>query len=702
MSWLLPNELTPTHLELFGLLSDALIHNVSPEKIRPYINPSFDEAKIQEYVRTVTKPSENPRYGAFIEEAVKSTSQVGLFATLMTILDLRILSPVLTGTTKLFRDMTEEERAVVLRRMRDSPIELKNKVFKSITILAFSTFQRVCPDIHNEAMGYPRVEAREKVYDGFEHEVFKYVMTAPPSLDGVELYMPNVDVAIIGSGSGAGVVAHTLAQENIKVLVIEKGKYYSPDELKFDDSTGYKALYEAGGALTTSNAQALILAGSTFGGGSTVNWLACLKTPFKVRKEWYEDHKLDWVATEEYDNEMDYVLKQMGALTEHINHLFSNTVLLSGAEKLGYLYKQVPQNNGKHADHDCGFCHLGCKWGIKQGSLANWLRDASENGAEFMDQVRAEKILRDKHGHAYALACVDTRNGHKFTIRGPRKFVVASGALQTPVLLQKSGFKNKHIGRNLKLHPITTLLAYWENKQTNPHHHSIMTSVVMEAEDIDGKAHGAKIETLLHTPMIEAAFLPWDNSDQMRQDLLKYQGTSAFIILTRDTSSGVVTYNTDKEDSLDVDYSINKTDRAHMVKAIVVAADCAYVEGANEITFPYEKVPRFHSHKPKDERSINDEDYQAWRKIASATKLPMFGPGYGSAHQMASCRMSGKGPSDGACDTKGRLYESDNVYVADASAMPTASGSNPMVSTMAIARHVALGIAKEMKPAAKL
>ena len=82
--------------------------------------------------------------------------------------------------------------------------------------------------------------------------------------------------------------------------------------------------------------------------------------------------------------------------------------------------------------------------------------------------------------------------------------------------------------------------------------------------------------------------------------------------------------------------------------------------------------------------------------------LDSYGNVYGSAHQMSSCRMSGKGPRYGACDENGHLFECKNVYVADASAMPTASGANPMITTMAIARHVALGLVKDLQPAAKL
>lgn len=699
----LPTQVELKHMDVFCAIADGLVHEVSPEVIANCVDQDFPKDELNDYVRTVTKPSQIPGFRSIIEGIISrsNSNSIGQFALTMNMLLLRILAFPLTGSSTLLTEMSDDEKMKVLLSWRNSPLELLNKLFHMTSLLTMVAFQRLAPDIHFRAMGYPRTEEREVIYEGYVKNEYVYTMLDPPATDNVELYVPQFDAVIIGSGSGSGVVAHTLARAGHKTLVLEKGKYFKQDDLVFDDEAGYNALYESGGSLSTNDASAMILAGATFGGGSTVNWSACLKTPFKVRKEWYDDYGVEWVANETYDNHQDYVLKQMGASTENINHSFTNSMLLDGCAKLGYSAKEVPQNNGGHTDHSCGYCHLGCKWGIKQGSMASWFRDAAEHGAEFMDQVMVEEIIRNKSGHAIGLRCLNTRNGFKFVIRGPRKFIVSAGSLHTPIVLKNSGFRNSHIGKNLKLHPITALTGVWDHK-SNPQHHSIMTSVCTQAEDMDGKAHGAKIETLLHVPFLESAFIPYDNSDQARQDLLKYQGSSTFIILTRDTLSGTVSNEKDRPEVLNVDYTVNKTDRANMVASILVSLDIMYIEGALEIIHPYWKVKRFTSSKPKHERNINDKDYQKWRKLVENTQLPTYGPGYGSAHQMSTCRMSGNGPKQGACDLKGRLYESDNVYVADASVMPTASGSNPMVTTMAMARHVALGIAKELLPSARL
>lgn len=699
----LPDVITDQHLDTLALLADGIIHDVAPEKVRDLVSDDV-VPKVDEYVRTVTRPSQLPGFKEAVAKSVgnTSTTSVRMFCFIMNVLNSRIASAALTGSTKLISEMTLSEREAMLKSWRDSPISQKNRLFRLIAALTVTTFIRVAPDIQFEIMDYPKRDTRDSLHADYKPDVFEYKMLEPPVADDVELFLPSIDVVIIGSGSGAGVVAHTLAREGIKCLVLEKGKYYKPEEFQFDDTEGYDKLYEGGGMISTENSQSVLLAGSTFGGGSTVNWSACLKTPFKVRKEWFDDFNLDWVASEAYENDMAYVLRQMGALSENITHSKSNDAVLSGSEKLGYKHRAIDQNNGSHKNHSCGYCHLGCKWGIKQGSMSNWLRDAAEHGTQFMDQVEVQRIIRNKKNIAVGLLCINKRSGNHFVIRGPKKFILSGGSLNTPVVLQKSGFRNKHIGKNLKIHPITTLLAVWEKQKTDPHYNSIMTSLCLEAEDLDGKFHGAKIETLVHTPSLEAAFLPWFSSDQIRQDTLKYQYTSAFILLSRDKLSGLVTFDPKKPSALMVDYEINDFDRYSIATAILYAMDIAYIEGAREIIHPYYIVGKFKSNKPTNERNISDVDYQAYRKKAEKTKLPKFGITYGSAHQMSTCRMSGNGPKDGACDPSGRLYECDNVYVADASAMPTASGANPMVTTMTFARHVGLELVKLMKPAARL
>ena len=58
-----------------------------------------------------------------------------------------------------------------------------------------------------------------------------------------------------------------------------------------------------------------ILAGSTLGGGTRVNWQASFKTPDHVRREWAEEHGLSAVASERYTAALDAVCTRLGVTT---------------------------------------------------------------------------------------------------------------------------------------------------------------------------------------------------------------------------------------------------------------------------------------------------------------------------------------------------------------------------------------------------
>ena len=75
-----------------------------------------------------------------------------------------------------------------------------------------------------------------------------------------------------------------------------------------------------------------------------------------------------------------------------------------------------------------------------------------------------------------------------------------------------------------------------------------------------------------------------------------------------------------------------------------------------------------------------------------------FGPGQvalGSFHIMGSARMGGS-PAMSACTPAGETWDVRNLFVADGSTFPTASGVNPMISIEAIAHMNASRLASKL------
>ena len=83
------------------------------------------------------------------------------------------------------------------------------------------------------------------------------------------------------------------------------------------------------------------------------------------------------------------------------------------------------------------------------------------------------------------------------------------------------------------------------------------------------------------------------------------------------------------------------------------------------------------------------EDYVA--RVEAASIEPYEHATF-SLHHMGSARL-GKDPATSVGGPFGELHDVKGVWIGDASAFPTATGTNPMVSTMALAHRTAEAIA---------
>src|SRR6266567_3606472 len=111
------------------------------------------------------------------------------------------------------------------------------------------------------------------------------------------------DAVVIGSGAGGGVVAGELALAGKNVVVLEMGDYYSEADYPLQESQAMPGLYLQRGVLTSKDLGVLVLAGSTLGGGTVVNWTTPLRTPATVLDEWSQMSGLpDFTGSELQDS----------------------------------------------------------------------------------------------------------------------------------------------------------------------------------------------------------------------------------------------------------------------------------------------------------------------------------------------------------------------------------------------------------------
>jgi choline dehydrogenase-like flavoprotein len=402
----------------------------------------------------------------------------------------------------------------------------------------------------------------------------------------------------------------------------------------------------------------------------------------------------------------------MGVGTDAIEHNKNNRILLEGSHKLGWTAKAVPQNTGGKR-HYCGYCTMGCGACEKQGPTASFLPDAAKRGATFMEGFDVWKVKfakNKKTGNNEAIGVVGTwtsrdeyggvsgqRRSRRVFIKA-KKVVISAGTMHSPMIMMRSGLKNRHIGKNLKLHP-TCIVGGIFDEEIRPWEGGILTSVVSNFENLDGRGHGTKLECCTMLPSTWLAFPVWRGGVDWKTLAPRFKNMSGHISLARDAGSGSV-YIDPNDGRCRFRYNPIKKDRRHILEGMIALAKLNYICGAREIFTAIPSVPNFvRDSNPTADCSasgINCPKFNAW--LDTMRKVGIRDPDSTvmSAHQMGTCRI-GATPKKGAINVNGKSWEADGLYVADASTFPSASGVNPMITNMAISTWVSRNVIKDLK-----
>jgi len=528
-----------------------------------------------------------------------------------------------------------------------------------------------------EAIGYPGPRAAPPT----AAEAPKTIAVTRPDAGDLTL---TAEVVVVGSGSGGGVVAGHLAKQGRDVVVLEAGGYYNEADFNQLELWAYEKLYRSGGLSGTADGRISLMTGSNLGGGSTVNWTNCLRTYPWVRDEWEHEFGLEGLAGQDFDRILDTVSTRINVTDRCSDYNPLTETLREACNERGYGFQRITRNaDEQRYDADlAGLMGFGDVTGSKNGTLRTWLQDAADAGARFVVDCHVERVLVEGGRAAGVEGTYRDAEGRtaRVLVRAPT-VVLAAGALDTPAVLLRSGIGGPAAGDYLRLHPATAVAGFYDSPQKGwwgpP-----QAGLSMQFADLED-GYGYLIETSHASPGVSGAAFPWQSGEAHKAIMGRGPVTAAFVLLIRDHGHGRVTIDAGGNPVHDYPFDDKLDLRVfrHGLEELVRLHEAA---GATGIATFHRKVEPW-----SRESGESIDDFAA--RVRGASLAP-FEHATFSLHHMGSARM-GKDPQTSVAGPWGELHDTPGVWIGDASGFPTASGTNPMLTTMALALRTAEAIA---------
>lgn len=504
------------------------------------------------------------------------------------------------------------------------------------------------------------------------------------------------DVAIIGSGAGAGVTAELLAKAGLQVVIIEEGPLKSSSDFHQKESEAYPSLYQESAARKTEDKAINILQGRCVGGSTTVNWTSSFRTPASTLKFWQDKFGLGGYSVEALAPYFAQAEQRLNITPWLVPPNENNDLLRRGAAKLGIPASAISRN--VKGCWNLGSCGLGCPTNAKQSMLVTTIPAALDMGAQLLVETRAESFEL-ANGKVTALLCRSGRNseqkvGLAQTEHGSvaikiiaKHYVLAGGAINSPAVLLRSGAPDPHgvLGARTFLHPVVMSSSVFEQKVEawSGAPQTIYSDHFLDTQAIDGPI-GYKLEAPPLHPVIFASTVP--GFGQGQHDLLKsFPHNHTLLALLRDgfhdeSCGGQVKLRGDS--SAVLDYPLTPYVMEGGRQALLSMMEIQFAAGAKQVLPLHEMA----------------QPYTSWAQARDAVNaLPMkpMLTRVVSAHVMGGCGLAGT-ERQGVTRPDGVHWQLENLSIHDGSLFPTSIGANPQLSIYGAVNRLAQGLAKKL------
>ena len=272
-----------------------------------------------------------------------------------------------------------------------------------------------------------------------------------------------MDVIVVGTGAGGATVAKDLSQMGCKVLILEKGsmqnsgryvecmktkEIYLNNNLSDSDKRNYEFLTLP---LTLTNIEEIGGTTTSSIGNACFSCSGCYSNSIMQQ---FEDKDLN-------------IFEELIEASEELNVTYfpkklwghSTQLIAQAGEELGYIVEPMPKFINFEKCQSCGKCVNGCLFDAKWDATY-FVREAVKYGAELVTEFNVFEVL---HENNEVIGVVGINKNNEKVVYKAKRVVVAAGALNTPIILKNSKFKN--VGSQIFFDIFTTIGGYLENAQ---------------------------------------------------------------------------------------------------------------------------------------------------------------------------------------------------------------------------------------------
>ena len=471
----------------------------------------------------------------------------------------------------------------------------------------------------------------------------------------------ETEVLVIGSGAGGATTAVTLAEGGRDVLVLEEGDWVRPEEtVPFSLEEMARQYRHHGSSAALGNPPVAYAEGRCVGGSTEVNSGLWHRIPDELAETWRSRYDIDGFEPEVLDRYATLVEGWQSVSRVPGSAPASSVALERGASRLGWRSVEFPR---VYRYPDDGPAE-------KQTMTRTLLPRAQAAGARVEAGCRVLRLLRDGDRVTGALVRRRRPDGSSERVRvRADQVVVCGGAVQTPALLQRSGFR-RGIGTGLKMHPTIKVVARFPDAVD--HDDVPMHRITEFSPDI---AIGGSASRRGHIALSLA-----DAGADVDAALADWEQRFVYYAAIRSDGSGRVLSVPGVADPI-VTYRTTHADLSRLGRGLVQLGRALLEAGATEL----------HPSIRGGSVARTPGDLARWWDELSPTTANLM-----TVHLTSSVRMGEAAGATGA-DSWGRVRGVRGLRVNDASLVPDAPGVNPQAAIMTIAARNADHLLEELR-----